>query len=435
MTLHDTRPGVVRNEVAGITLTGPLAGTRGIVLTQAWAGSYCTSLLGMLGADVIQVEVRKRPDSWRGDYAAPIGGLLKDRPTARHPWNVNPLYNSVNLNKRCITLDLGTPEGIETYRRLLPYSDFVAENFSPRVMGNFGLDYEALKAIKPDIILASLSAYGHEGSWANIPGIGGTIEPTSGQSALLGYQDGPPQNSGQMYPDAVAAFHACGAIIAALRHRDRTGQGQYIDLSMQDANLAMVGDAALEYVLTGRQRPRLGNRHPTIAPHGIYAAAGTERWVAIAAETEAQWQALCVAARRPWAADARFATNASRKANEDALDAEIRAWTATEDRDALAARLSAAGVFAAPVLDGLELAQDAHLRARGVVREVVHAEAGEFPQVTIPFHFSRTPATEVRPAPLQGEHTHQVLSELLGMSEAEVDELVRLGVSGMGPPD
>lgn len=425
----------LQNTAAGITLTGPLVGTRGIVLTQAWAGSYCTALLGMLGADVIQVEVRKRPDSWRGDYAAPITGRIKDVPTAQHPWNVSALYNSVNLNKRCITLDLGTPEGIEVYRRLVPYADFVAENFSPRVMGNFGLDYEALKALKPDIILASLSAYGHEGPWANIPGIGGTIEPTSGQSALLGYEDGPPMNSGQMYPDAVAAFNAFGAIIAALRHRDRTGEGQYIDLSMQEANLAMVGDSALEYVLTGRQRGRLGNRHTTFAPHGIYAAAGTERWIAMAAESEAQWAALCAIAGRAWAEDTRFATNADRKANEDALDAEIRAWTATEDRDVLAARLSAAGLYAAPVLNALEVAEDAHLRARGVVREVAHAEAGTWPQVTIPFHFSRTPTTEVRAAPLQGEHTRQVLTEILGMSDAEVDELERLGVSGMGPPD
>jgi len=285
----------------------------------------------------------------------------------------------------------------------VPHADFVAENFSPRVMENFGLDYEALKALKPDIILASLSAYGHDGPWANIPGIGGTIEPTSGQSALLGYEDGPPMNSGQMYPDAVAAFNAFGAIIAALRHRDRTGEGQYIDLSMQEANLVMVGDSALEYVLTGRQRGRLGNRHSTYAPHGIYAAAGTERWVALAAESEAQWTALCAIAGRAWAEDTRFATNADRKANEDALDAEICAWTATEDRDALAARLSAAGIYAAPVLDALEVAEDAHLRARGVVREVAHAEAGAWPQVTIPLHFSRTPATEVRASPLQGE--------------------------------
>jgi crotonobetainyl-CoA:carnitine CoA-transferase CaiB-like acyl-CoA transferase len=149
-------------------MNGPLAGLRGIVLTQAWAGSYCTSLLGLMGADVVQVEVRMRPDSWRGAYDAPLPARLKDVPTAQHSWNCNFLYNSVNLNKRCITLDLQKPEGIATFRQLLPFADFVAENFSPRVLGNLGIDYDSMKAIKPDVIPSSLSAYGHSGPWANV---------------------------------------------------------------------------------------------------------------------------------------------------------------------------------------------------------------------------------------------------------------------------
>lgn len=415
-------------------MSGPLAGTRGIVLTQAWAGSYCTSLLGMLGADVIQVEVRKRPDSWRGDYAAPLAPALREIETAQHPWNCNPLYNSVNLGKRCITLDLADERAMAIFRRLLTVADFCVENFSPRVMGNFGLAYEQMREIKPDIILASLSAYGHDGPWANVPGIGGTIEPSSGMSALLGYEGGPPLNSGQMYPDAVAGLNACGAIITALRHRDRAGHGQFIDLSMQEACLAWVGDAFLEYGFTGKQRPRMGNRHHTFAPHGIYPAAGDDRWVALACETEAQWSALDALARGGWAADARFATMAGRKANEDALDEAIRAWTAPQDRDALAARLIAGGVIAAPVHDALEVAADPVLRERGVVTEIEHPETGRWPQVVLPMHFSRTAPEPPRHAPLQGQHTHEVLAELLEMSADEVDELVRAGVSGGGPP-
>ena len=204
-------------------MSGPLAGMRGIVLTQAWAGTYCTELLAFLGADVIQVEVLKRPDAWRGSYDSPITGRLKDSPTAEHSWNCNFLYNSVNLNKRCITLDLQKPEGAAIFMQLLPFADFVAENFSPRVLGNLGIDYEAMRAIKPDIILCSLSAYGHTGPWSNGPGIGGTIEPTSGMTALLGYPDGPPMNSGQMYPDAVAGFNGCAAIVTALLLRRTQG--------------------------------------------------------------------------------------------------------------------------------------------------------------------------------------------------------------------
>ncbi len=415
---------------------GPLHGTRGIVLTQAWAGNWCTALLGMMGADVIQVEFRGRLDSWRGDYSAPIMAGIRELPAAEHAWNCNPLYNSVSLNKRCITLDLGTAEGVDIFRRLAVYADFVAENFSPRVLGNLGIDYEALAKIKPDIIVASLSAYGHDGPWANVPGIGGTIEPTAGQSALLGYADGPPLNSGQMYPDPIAGLYGVLGIVSALHHRERTGHGQYIDLSMQESNLSVIGDAALEFTTNGTQRPRLANRHTTFAPHGVFATLGTERWLALACETETQWRALCeVAHHAEWPIDPRFATNAARKANEDALEAVIAAWTAEADRDDLAARLIAAGVLAAPVLDSLEVAQDAHLRARNVVREIDHPEVGRRLQAALPMHFSRTPADIVRHAPLQGQHTYEVLEELLGMGAAEVDELVRLGVSGKGPPD
>jgi crotonobetainyl-CoA:carnitine CoA-transferase CaiB-like acyl-CoA transferase len=416
-------------------MAGPLHGTRGIVLTQAWAGSWCTSLLGMLGADVVQVEVRKRPDSWRGDYAAPLPALLREVETAVNPWNCNGLYNSVNLGKRCITLDLGDARGMDIFKRLLVHADFCAENFSPRVLGNFGITYEQMCEIKPDIVLASLSAYGHSGPWENIPGIGGTIEPSSGMSGLLGYEDDAPQNSGQMFPDAIAALNGCGAIITALRHRDRTGRGQYIDLSMQESSLGAVGDAYMEYAMTGRQWPRMGNHHPTFAPHSIYPATGEERWVALACEDDGQWAALAAEAGEGWADDPRFRTMADRKANEAALDALIEAWTAPQDRDALVARLLAAGVIAAPVVDSMELADDPVLRGRNVIREIEHPEVGRWPQVTLPMVFTRTVPDAPRHAPLQGQHNHEVLAELLDMSADEVDELIRVGVSGMGPPD
>lgn len=419
-------------------MSGPLTGVRGIVLTQAWAGTYCTELLAMAGADIIQLEVRKRPDSWRGTYTAPMTEAVSKVPTAKHPWNVSALFNSVNLGKRSFTVDLSTPEGLELYRALVPFADIVAENFSPRVMGNLGLSYDELKAIKPDIIAASLSAYGHDGPWANAPGIGGTIEPTSGMSALLGYPDGPPLNSGQMYPDAVAGLYGFSAIVTALQHRDRTGEGQYIDLAMQEANLAHIGDAALEYAYTGEQRGRLGNRHMTFAPHGIYEvqpdADGTRRWIAIAAETGAQWRALAAAAGRGWESDARYADNASRKAHEDELDRAIEEWTATEDRHALADRLSAAGVLAAAVLDSHEVADDPVLRERGVIVELDHPEAGRWPQVGAPFHFSSTPAKVERPAPLQGQHSLEVFREFLGMTDERYEELVAKNITGEGPP-
>ena len=416
-------------------MTGPLAGMRGIVLTQAWAGSYCTELLAFMGADIIQVEVRKRPDSWRGTYDAPLPERLRGLETARGAWNCNYLYNSVNLNKRCLTLDLQTHDGAEIYRRLLPLTDFVVENFSPRVLGNLGFSYEAMDAIRPGVILCSLSAYGHTGPWANIPGIGGTIEPTSGLSALLGYPGGAPMNSGMMYPDAVAGLNAFAAIMAAIRHRNRTGEGQYIDLSMQEANLTFAGEAALEYLRNGRQRERMGNRHPAFAPHGIYRCAGEDQWIAIACESDPEWQSLVAALGSPASlADSRFATNALRKTNEDSLDAAIEGITAGAARDELAARLAAAGVIAAAVHDGREVASDPALRARGVIEPVHHPEAGEWPQAVIPWHYSRLENPPIRPAPRLGEHSAEVLAELLGMPREHYEALAAAGVSGEGPP-
>ena len=271
---------------AGADGQGPLSGFRGLVLTQAWAGTYATELLALLGADVIQLETRGRLDSWRGTYQNPIPQALEDVATAKHAWNCNPLYNSVNLNKRCITVDLSTPEGVGIFKGLLPHVDFVAENFSPRVMGNLGLDYETLCTIKPDLVMASLSAYGGIGPWTHVPGIGGTIEPSSGMSALLGYEGERPQNSGQMYPDPVAGICGFAAIVTALLHRDRTGVGQFIDLSMQEANFTFIGDAWLEYEATGVVRGAQGNRHPLYAPHGVYPCGGEDQWIAIAAETD-----------------------------------------------------------------------------------------------------------------------------------------------------
>src|SRR5215213_5822845 len=239
---------------------GPLAGLRGIVLTQAWAGTFATQLLGLLGMEIIQIEARQRIDSWRGGYGGAVPKAIRGASSTQHPWNTNPLYNSVNLNKQGITLNLSHPEGIAIFKRLVPYADVIAENFSPRVMGNLGIAYDDLAAIKPDIILLSMSAYGATGPYANIPGIGGTIEPMAGMSALLGYEDGPPLNSGLMYPDPVAGYYGTAALLVALRHRQRTGQGQHIDLPMQEANMTFIADALMEYSASGSVRPRMGNR-------------------------------------------------------------------------------------------------------------------------------------------------------------------------------
>jgi crotonobetainyl-CoA:carnitine CoA-transferase CaiB-like acyl-CoA transferase len=409
---------------------GPLAGFRGLVLTQAWAGTYATELLALVGAEVIQLEVRGRLDSWRGTYQNPIPKNLAAEPTARHAWNVSPLYNSVNLNKQCITVDLNTVEGVRLFKELVRSVDFVAENFSPRVMGKLGIDYESLCEIRPDLVMASLSAYGAIGPWANVPGIGGTIEPSSGMSALLGYPGEHPLNSGQMYPDPVAGLCGFAAIALALLHRDRTGDGQYIDLSMQEANFTFIGDAWLEYATTGNVREPEGNRHSRFAPHGIYRTRGDDEWLALAVEDDAQWRGLA----EVLSLDAlTFSDAAARKAQEEKLDGLISAAVREWDRFELAARLAALGVPAAPVLNAAEVANDSALKERGHLVQVVHPEAGTMWQSGLAAIFSRTPGGVVRHAPLQGQHSFEVFERLLGMDEAKYQRLVEAEVTGIGP--
>ena len=408
---------------------GPLDGFRGLVLTQAWAGTYATELLALLGAEVIQVESRTRIDSWRGSFTNPVPKLLREVPTARRPWNCSPMYNSVNLNKLGITLDLSEPDGVALFKGLVPHVDFVAENFSPRVMGNLGIDYDALCAVRPDLVMTSLSAYGATGPWSNVPGIGGTIEPSSGMSSLLGYEGEMPQNSGQMYPDPVAGMYGFGAIATALLHRERTGEGQYIDLSMQEANFTFIGDAWLEFETTGGVRGPAGNRHPLHAPHGVYRVAGEDRWIAISAETDAQWEACRAVLGLPGGS---WPDQAGRKADEEAVDAAVAAAVAARDRDELERALCAGGVPAAAVRAADEVIGDAALRERGHAVKVHHPETGPLWQSGLPAILDRTPGAVTRPAPCLGEHSFEVFERFLGMARSEYEALVERGVTGEG---
>ncbi len=417
----------VRSEVS--RGSGPLKGFRGLVLTQAWAGTYATELLALLGADVIQLETRNRLDSWRGTYQNPIPRNLQDTDTAQHSWNCSPLYNSVNLSKRCITVDLSEPDGVALFNELVQHADFVAENFSPRVMGNLGIDYARLRQIKPDIILASLSAYGAVGPWSHVPGIGGTIEPSSGMSCLLGYDGEHPMNSGQMYPDPVAGLCGFSAIVLALLHRDRTGEGQYIDFSMQEANFTFIGDAWLEYAINGDVRGPKGNRHDTYAPHNIFRARGDDEWIAIAAETDEQWQHI---AGELGIEDSEFETAAMRKRHESRLNDVIDARTRAYPKRELEGLLGGLGVPAAAVLKPSEIVSDPALRKTGHMQLLRHPETGSAWYSVLPVRFSES-VLDASAAPLQGEHSYEVFQELLGMDEDAYASLCEKEITGMGP--
>ena len=417
----------------------PLAGVRVLTFTQAWTGPLCTELLAFLGADVVQIEARRRPDVWRtysGGYDAAVPERLIDPERNQRPWNTIGLYNGTNLNKRAITLDMSDPRGAEIFWRLVPRFDVVAENFSPHVMPHWGVTYDTLSEQRPDLIYASLSGYGATGPYAQHGANGGTIEPMSGLSSLHGYEGGPAVNTGGLIPDPVGGMYLASAILAAIHHRARTGEGQYIDVSMMEAMTAQLGDAVLERSANGNVRGPLGNRHPRCAPHGIYAAADGQ-WLALAAESDEAWGALAGHLGVPeLASDARFADETSRKRHEDELDAIVAAWCADQDADQATEALHAIGCCAARVAElGSVLEHPLpHLVARGFMREIEHPEAGLDTLAVAPWRFSGRAIPPVRHSPMMGEHSFEVFHDELGLSRAEYDELVEAGVTGDMPP-
>ncbi len=412
---------------------GPLSGYRGLVLTQAWAGAYATELLALLGAEIVQVEARSRLDGWRGSGTSTVPAALRERGIPGDAWDLNPLFNSVNMSKRSITLDLSKPEGVDLFCRLLPRFDFVVENFSPRVMGNLGIAYGDLRMLCEDIVLVSMSAYGATGPWSPVPGIGGTIEPCSGMSSLLGYVDGPPLNSGHRSPDPVAGLYGFGAVITALAHRCRTGEGQYVDVSMQEACVTFVGEEWMRYQETGLAPARRGNRHPAYAPHGIFPCAGDDQWVALAAPDDPAWAAVVEVLGGDELGDERFATAQGRQANEIDLEAAISRRTTEHDKGELADALVSARVIAAPVLDVGEVLADPDLKARGVLRTVTHSLAGDALHAGLPLRMANTPLPPWSSSPLHGEHSLEVLQQELDLDEETYAALVTAGITGSGP--
>ena len=223
------------------------------MLTQAWAGAYATRLLADMGAEVIQIEALNRIDPWRGGYPPRLSGTYPDRVPGDRPYDRNAAYNSVNTGKKGITLDLNYPEARDALLELVSISDVFAENFSARVLPNLGLEYQALREVNPSIVLLRMPAYGCDGPYATYMGNGGSIEPMSGITSLLGYPGGPPINSGVMHTDPFAGMMATSAIMIALHHRARTGQGQEIDLSQQETSIGLIADRVMEYSMNGKR--------------------------------------------------------------------------------------------------------------------------------------------------------------------------------------
>ena len=383
---------------------GPLAGRRVLDLTTGVAGPAATQMLGFLGAEVIRVTSAMIP---------------RIRATDDDP-AINVLY----LNKECVRLNLRDPRGLDLGRRLAAQCDIVVENQRPGSVARLGLGYEALRELRPDIIAISLSASGKGGPAEDEVGYAPNFVSRSGVGLTSGYAGGPPGEYVN-WPDLISAHWLVFAVLYALIHRERTGEGQYLDLSANESLTSLVGDLVLDAALNGRSAEPRGNREPTMAPHAVYRCAGDYEWVSIAVATDGEWQALCEAMGRPeLAEDPRFAGVLERLEHEQELDALIGEWTSAQPPGDLAARLQAAGVAAAPVLNGKQLLEDEHLAAQGRWVEVEHAILGKKWVMTSPWSLSDTPATVRHAAKLQGSGERYVYGELLGLSDEQIKELV-----------
>ena len=400
----------------------PLAGVRVIDLTQVFAGPTCTRILADLGADVIRFESPNRLDVTRSLITTDNDGL-------DHHWLRASYFTIRNTNKREMVLDLAKEEARDILRKLLVGADVVAESFTPRVMENFGLGYEALKQLNPDIIMISLSGYGQSGPMRDFAGYGMGLEPASGLSSITGYTGGPPIRSGLSFTDPYSGFLGAGAVLTALAYRRRTGKGQYIDLSEQEAAVPIMGAALIDYQMNQRLPERMGDRSAWWAPQGCYRCAGDDRWCVITCRDDAEFGRMAAAMGHvEWTHDERFATVPARFEHHDALDALMTAWTSERDHYDVMRTLQGAGVIAAAVLDGKEVLFDPHFRERGQFDVIDQPMLGRRPvQKHLAAKFRRFEPKTKRPAPLLGEHNEEVLREL-GLAD---DEIARLRDEGV----
>ncbi len=396
----------------------PLSGIRIIEPGQVWAMPYAITPLAAYGAEVIKIESAIRPDSSRGSPQP-------DSQVGDRPWNNGGMYHEANRNKLGVSLDLSTDRGKELFKELVSVSDVVAQNFPPRVMRNFGLDYPNLKKVKPDIIVLDSTAYGSSGPWENYIGYGSSLQAVTGLTFLTGYEDGGPVQGGILFNDTLGALNATYAILLALAHRERTGQGQWIDLSQYEAGVAHLGEAFMEYEMNGVAPSRRGNSHPDHAPYGVYRCTGEDNWVSISVTSDAEWANFVRAVGEPWASNGDWETVEGRLAQRKTVDDAISSWTASRDKHEVMHLLQAGGVACGAVYNTREIATDPHLGDRGFFAMSQHPDpVGLRPHSAPLFGLTGVDRLPDRLAPRFGEFNHQIFCDLLGHTGKEYDELM-----------
>ena len=407
-----------------------LKGIRVLDLTMVFAGPVSSRILASLGAEIIKIESAVRPDVFTR------GNVYPENDPGTEPWNRGSLFHSLNAGKKGITLNLGTDKGRDIFKRLVKISDVVMENYSPRVMENWGLGYEELKKIKPEIIMASMSGLGHTGPlrdfYMYVPG----MEGMSGLTHMTGYPDEPPMLSGFSYGDWTSGGTSAAAILTALFYKIITGQGQFIDLAGREALIANVGNIVMDFTLNQRVEDRMGNAQPYLAPHGCYRCKGDDNWVNIAVENDEEWTSFCGVIGKPdWCEQEKFGNLLNRWKNRSELDKLVEAWTINQEKFEITANLQKAGVPAGAVLNMKEVNLNSHLIERGFFNVIDHGEGiGKRPLPSqIPAKFNNIDSFVPARAPRFGQDNKYVFGELLGISSEDLTALEAEKIIGGAP--
>ncbi len=399
----------------------PLDGIRICDLTRFLAGPFCTSYMGGLGAEVIKVESIQSVDGFRWPQQR-----------ADRWWEGSAQWNSVNLNKYDITLDLNSDRGMQLLKEIIKKSDVIIDNFPPRVMDNFNLTYSVVKELKEDIIMVSMPAFGLTGPMKNSQGFAFTFEQASGLANITGYPDTGPTNLGGA-ADSMVGIHAVFVLQAALEYRNRTGKGQFIEISQLEALTSYMGPAVVDYSMNRNVWGRQGNLHPEMSPHNVYPCAGNDTWVAIAVQSDSEWRTFCEVAEKPeWKQEARFSTTENRIANRTELDELIREWTVRFDPYEIMNMLQGKGIAAGALTRAETIINDPHLKEREFFIELDRDVVDRNTYSTFPIKFSEIPF-KYRAAPTLGEHNRYVLEDVLGLSEEDVDKLEAEKIIGTEP--
>jgi crotonobetainyl-CoA:carnitine CoA-transferase CaiB-like acyl-CoA transferase len=396
--------------------SGPLAGLRVFDLTRVLAGPTCVQMLGDLGADVIKIEKPGSGDDTRG-FAPPV----------MPGTNESAYFVGVNRNKRSVTLDIAQPDGQKIARQLIAQSDILVENFKVGALAKYGLGYEQLRAEHPGLIYCSITGFGQTGPYAPRPGYDSLVQAMGGVMSLTGEPDGLPQKVGVPVADLFAGLYGCIGILAALRHREATGQGQRIDIGMLDTHVAWLANQGMNYLATGENPIRLGNQHPNIVPYQVFAT--SDGHIVLSIGNDPTFKRFCDSFELSHLLeDARFATNAARVANRQLVTDTLAPLLARQPTAWWVDRLEALKIGCGPINKLSEVFADPQVQARGMVVELPHGAGTDVKVIANPVRLSATPVDYRIAPPLLGEHTEAVLAERLGLGEAAIAALRAKGV-------